>query len=60
MKVVLTANHGGRFAFQLCDRTANLDHACFSRFLTRADVPGEPYWWLVAVFEWRWHLHHGT
>lgn len=48
MRITLTANHGGRFAFQLCDRTSNLDHACFNRFLTRADIPGERYWWLFT------------
>lgn len=48
MRVRLTANHGGRFAVQICDRTSNLDHACFNRFLTRADIPGERYWWLFA------------
>lgn len=48
MRVRLTANHGGRFAFQLCNRISGLDNACFSRFLTRADIPGEPYWWLFT------------
>lgn len=48
MKITLTANHGGRMAFQLCDRTSALDHACFNRFLTRADLPGEKYFWIFA------------
>jgi hypothetical protein len=48
MRAKLTANHGGRFAFQICDRMSNLDHACFNRFLTRADIPGERYWWLFS------------
>lgn len=47
MKVFLTANHGGTFAFQLCNRTSGLDHACFNRFLTRADT-GEKYWYLFS------------
>lgn len=36
LKVELTANHGGKFFFRICNRSTNLDEACFgTNFLTR-------------------------
>lgn len=47
LNVELSANHGGKFGFAICDRTSNLDQACFDRFpLTRADLPGERWFWM--------------
>jgi hypothetical protein len=36
LKVVITANHGGKFFFRVCPRSSNLDEACFgTNYLTR-------------------------
>jgi hypothetical protein len=38
VKVQLTANHGGRFAFRVCPRTSNWTFDCFDQpqnYLTR-------------------------
>jgi hypothetical protein len=35
-RVLMQVNHGGRLAFRICDRSSNLDQACFnSRQLLR-------------------------
>lgn len=47
INIELTANHGGKFGFAICDRTSSLDQACFDRFpLTRADLPAERWFWI--------------
>jgi hypothetical protein len=36
MRVLMQVNHGGRLTFRICDRSSNLDQACFnSRELLR-------------------------
>jgi hypothetical protein len=46
VRVDLTANHGGKFGFSICQRTGNLDQACFNQHLTRTDIPGERWFWI--------------
>jgi hypothetical protein len=46
VRVDLSANHGGKFGFSICQRTGNLDQACFNQHLTRVDIPGERWFWM--------------
>lgn len=62
-KVILTANHGGRWSLRLCPTPERLTQRCFDRFLLRrADgkgpftpVPGE-----ASVFHARYKLPRGV
>ena len=48
IRLDLSANHGGKFGFSICQRTSNLDQACFSQHLTRIDIPGERWFWMMT------------
>jgi hypothetical protein len=53
-RVLMQVNHGGRLAFCICDRSSNLDQACFnSRQLLRCvQVSAALLFWCT----W-WHTH---
>lgn len=48
VRIDLSANHGGKFGFKICPRTSNLTPDCFAHHLTRADVPGERWFWMQS------------
>eukprot|EP00775_Hariotina_reticulata_P004446 gene4446-4701_t len=64
IRLDLTANHGGKFGFNLCPRTSNLDQACFDQYpLTRADRAGEKWFWMQTkseVYTQDWVLPAGV
>ncbi|KAF8065624.1 celF [Scenedesmus sp. PABB004] len=51
--VVLTSNHGGRFYYRVCPRTAPLDEACFgTNYLTRVDNGQRDTWLMSDAANW--------